>query len=233
MLIVVCDDHQVFLNKIKEYLDNVEYFKNSEYVFCGSGEELLACFEGKKVDFVFLDVDLPGISGLDAGKRINEISPRTIIIFVSNYPQYAIDAFDCNATSYLLKGFDEQRFGKTVEKAISKYKTLNSSLCLKTGNGIVNLFPDEIYYVEYLRKYCIYHTENNAYSVRCALQEALEELAVFGFYQTYQCYLINLSRVKSINTSSVILEDGTELPLRRGSSKELIKEYSAFMKRRV
>lgn len=234
MNIAICDDDKVFREKIKTQLIDVEFFKDSDYVFCQTGEELLEAYNPQNpFDFVFLDVDMPKMNGLEAGEKINKLSPKTIIIFVSSYPQYAIDAFDCNATSYLLKGSDQEKFNKTIEKAIYKYKNLNTQICLKTGAGITNLKPDELFYIEYSEKYCHYHTANEVYSVRQPLMEALKDLAPFGFIQTYQCYVTNLSKIKKIQSSSVILVNDTELPIKRGTSKDLIKEYTNYMNTRL
>lgn len=234
MNIAICDDDKVFREKIKMQLLEVDFFKECDYVFCETGEHLLKEFKpDNPFDFVFLDVDMPGINGLVAGEQLNKLSPKTIIIFVSSYPQFAIDAFDCNATSYLLKGSKQEKFDKTIEKAIYKYKNLNTQISLKTGGGITNLRPDEIFYVEYAEKYCNYYTANAIYSVRQPLMEALKDLAPFGFIQTYQCYITNLSKIKKIQTSSIILVNNTELPIKRGTSKDLIKEYTNYMNKRL
>lgn len=234
MTVAICDDDKVFREKIKTQLIDVEFFSNSNYIFCETGEELLKAYNPQvPFDFIFLDIDMPGINGLAVGEKINKLSPKTIIVFVSSYPQFAIDAFDCNAIGYLLKGCAQNKFNRTIEKAISKYKDFHSQICLKAGNEMVNLQVNDILYIEYLRKYCQYHTANAVYAVRQQLFEALKELRPFGFMQTYQCYVINLSKVKKIQTSNVVLVDNTELPIKRSSSKELIKEYTKYMNMRV
>lgn len=233
MNIAICDDDKVFREKIRTQLSEVEFFKNSNYTFCETGEDLLKSFDSTQpFDFVFLDVDMPKMNGLEAGETLNKLSPKTIIIFVSSYPQFAIDAFDCNAIGYLLKGCNQEKFNRTIEKAIYKYKDLNVQLHLKTGTEMVKVDLNTIFYVEYSRKYCQYHTANSIYAVRQQLHEALTELYPFGFIQIYQCYIVNLAKIKKIQTSSVVLEGDTELPIKRGTSKELIKKYNDYMTKR-
>ena len=233
MNIAICDDDKAFRDKVRDDLRDFDFFGGARYTFYSNGEMLLDDFKpDEPFDFVFLDVDMPLMSGIAAGERLSKLSPRTILIFVSNYPQYAIDAFDCNATSYLLKGYTKEKLVKTVEKAMCKYTNLHSQISLKIPNGIVNVEPHRILYVEYVKKYCEYHTLDDVYSVRQPLIDALNVLEPFGFMQIYQCYAINLSKIKKIQATSVLLSNNVQLPIKRGSSKELIKEYTKFMNSR-
>ncbi len=230
MLIAVCDDNTVFWEIIKDKLLKFKFFENSEFVFFKTGKELIEAFDASSpFDFVFCDVDMPEMNGLEAGEKLKELSPKTVIVFVSSYPQYAVDAFDCNAVGYLLKGCDEARFTRTAERAIETYKRLNAQIALLTGKGIISVSPKRIVYIEYARKYCDYHMDDGeVYSVRGSLKDALSELTHFGFRQIYQCFVINMDKIQKIQRSSVLLTNGIELPIKRNLSQELIKEYMRF-----
>jgi DNA-binding LytR/AlgR family response regulator len=232
--VAICDDNKIFRDQLFARLSLIDFFKDGNYTFYENGSALVnALSPSAPFDFVFLDVDMPEMDGIEAGKRIYECSPKTIIIFISNYPQYAIEAFDCNATSYLLKEYSEERFLSTVHKAIEKYKALNAVIPLKTGSGIVNLAPTEIFYVEYTRKYCVYYTEKEVYRVRQPLQDALKPLSPFGFLQIYQCFIINLAKIKEIHSSGVTLTNNVELPIRRGFSGDVIKAYVRYRREQL
>jgi DNA-binding LytR/AlgR family response regulator len=230
MNVAICDDNLIYCKKTEIQLSSVEFFKDSDYTFFETGAELLKAVEaGSFFDFVFLDVDMPATNGLETGASLNRLSPDAIIIFLSGCPQISIDALELNAAGYLLKGCEQDKFTKTLEKAISRYKKLHSKINLKTGSEISSIQIDDVLYVEYSRKYCYYHTLNNVYSVRKPLFKVLKELKPFGFIQIYQCYVINISKIKKIQSSSVILLDNTELQIKRSSSKELIKVYTNYM----
>ena len=86
----------------------------------------------------------------------------------------------------------------------------------------------DIKYIEYFRKYCIYHTEAGEFSVRQTLANALLELNDFGFYQIYRCYIVNLKKIKEIRKNEVILSDDTKLTISRGSYSDIVNAYATY-----
>lgn len=228
MKIAILDDEKFFLEKFYNILKKHENFKTAEINLYQSGTELLEAFEKENHDIVFLDVEMPEISGIEVGEKIRRISDKTVIAFVSGYPQYALDAFDCEAVSYILKDEDEF-FDEKLRKVYKKYVRHNSRIILETGKSTVSLFLKDIKYVEYFRKYCIYHTESGDYSVRQTLLNALSELNDLGFYQIYRCYIVNLKKIREIRKNEVVLTDNTKLTVSRGSYSDIVNAYATYM----
>ena len=109
--ICICDDDSAYRQKLYALLEGTALLGNAEYSFYDNGAKLISDYEsGARFDLVFLDVDMPECSGIETGKHISSSDPKAIIIFVTSYPQYAIDAFECSAFHYLLKDCDPERF---------------------------------------------------------------------------------------------------------------------------
>lgn len=227
MKIAILDDEKFFLDKFYGFLKDHQCFKTAEVSLYLSGKKLLADYEKEHFDIVFLDVEMPEISGIEIAGKIREQSDKTIIAFISSYPQYALDAFDCEASSYILKG-EEVRFNEKLQKVYKKYLRQNKYILLETGTGATKVPLKEIRYIEYSRKYCIYHTESGKFMVRRSLATALSEISDFGFYQVYRCYIVNLNKIKEIQKDRVILFDDTKLQISRGSYTDVVNAYATY-----
>ncbi len=228
MKVAILDDEKVFLESFKEKLWEHEHFKKAELNIYTDSKKFLDDFFKEGFDVVFLDVEMPGISGIEIGKTICEKSRQTVIAFVSSYPEYALDAFDCDAVGYIIKGENEFLKNK-LDKVYKKYLRRNKTFVLETGKGNVNMLLTDIFYIEYFRKYCIYHTATGDYSVRRTLKNVLDELSEFGFYQVYRCFVVNLQKIKEIRKTEIILQNNVKLTVSRGIYTEIVDAYATYM----
>lgn len=227
MKVAIIDDEKFFLDKFYNILKEHENFNTAEFKLYQNGEKFLNDYIADPFDIVFLDVEMPEISGIEIGEKIRKINNKTVIAFVSSYPKYALDAFDCEAASYILKS-EEQFFNEKITKVYKKFLRHNRHIILETGTGTIKIMLTDIKYIEYFRKYCIYHTESGDYSVRKALSTALNELNDFGFYQIYRCYIVNLKKIKEIWKDQVVLSDKTKLQISRGTYADVVNAYATY-----
>lgn len=116
--------------------------------------EALAYLNSQPVDLLFLDINMPAMSGIDLAKRI---PPTVMVIFTTSYSEYAVEGFNLDAVDYLLKPFTFNRFEQALDKAIRLRETVQNtqdeSLFLKANYGVVKLSPAEILFVEGLDNY--------------------------------------------------------------------------------
>ena len=233
--IAMCDDETMFLQtyqkkvselfqehnvdcKIDTYTDTVRFLEHCEKT---------------SYDLIFLDIDMPGIDGLELGKRLNSYCKKAIIIFVTNHEKYAIDAFDCDACGYLLKNCDEGRFSDTIEKAIRRYRALNQNIFLDTETGTATIPVDSILHIEYSGRRCHYHTTSGEYIIRRSLNSALSELQEFGFIRIHQYRIVNLAKIRMIQKNSLVLVDNSIIELSRYRRNEALQKYVEFRKEKL
>ena len=232
MKIAICEDNLKELEEIKELIEKTELFAGAEYFLFSSGSELVnALSDGLYPDFAFLDVDMPGKNGIETGREINEKCEKTIIIFITAYPQYAIDAYDSSAFHYLLKTDSFDRFSSVLKKAVNKYKVLHRFYVLKTKNGPVKLEICDIYYVEHYKKQLYFHTSKGLYEVRMTLEKAYEELKSFDFCKVHQGYIVNMEKEVMFGKEDVCLDNGEKVSVSLRKRSDAVKAYAKYLER--
>lgn len=234
MHIAICEDVRSEQIKLYNRLKQTELFSNTncEFSFFNKGDDLIKDYEeGKRYDLIFLDVDMPGFNGIETGKLINSFANETIIIFFTNYEQYALDAFDCNAFHYLLKNASEEKFNSVICKAIEKHKLYHHYMIIKTKNGTYKLNASDIYYIECVQKHLYFHMKDNYYITTQKLYEVYGLLSSAGFYQVHQGYIVNFDKIKSIKYSEITLDNDKKVAISVRRYSEVVKAYNEYIER--
>ena len=187
--------------------------------------------KGMRYDFVFLDIDMPQVTGIELGKKINVKDPDAIIIFVTSYSQYAIEAFDCHAFNYLLKDADDNRFDFVLLKAIKSYQKAHKSILITTKDGAFRIEISRIYYVECCQKHIIFHLKERQFSTKQTLREVYGLLAQHDFCQVHQGYIVNWEKAVSISAKNVVLDNGEKVMISVRKYREVLSSYSEYVKR--
>ncbi|MCX7695528.1 MAG: LytTR family DNA-binding domain-containing protein [Caloramator sp.] len=206
--------------------------------------------ENDNFDVVFLDINIPGGSGIELGKIIKKKNNKTDIVFITAYDEYAIKAFEYNALDYILKPLDEKRFDETVNRIRDSFNRKNNDIyninekieeimkkvlkekektipCEVNGKIVLLNIEDIIYFFIEQDK-TIIKTFNNRYETKFTLNE-LEEMT--GFLRTHRSFLVNPVKVKEIHpwfngTYKMIMKDkdNSEIPVSRSKSR-YVREY--------
>ena len=232
MKIAICEDNLKELEEIKIMLEKTKLFDGAEYYLYPTGDELCRATEnGERFDFVFLDVDMPGKNGIETGKEICKKSEKSIIIFITAYPQYAIDAYDCNAFHYVLKTDSYERVFGILKKAFNKYKILNRFYTIETKVGPVKLGVEELYYIECCRKHLIFYTSKGKYESRMPLKKALDDLSGLDFFRIHQGFIVNLQKIVGFLGNDALLDNGEKVMVSVRKRKDALKAYSEYIER--
>lgn len=166
-------------------------------------------------DIIFIDIQMPVMSGLD---YVASATVNSIIIIVTAFEQYAVSGFDLNVCDYLLKPVPYQRFMKAVEKAIhileySSELSLGNYLFVKTDRIIRRVFISDIICLEALENYVRLHAASDRLVTRSTLKTILSKLPGGKFAQIHKSFVVNLMHISAVMSDSVQLDNGTELPL--------------------
>lgn len=173
-----------------------------------------------QVDIVFLDVDMPEISGLDVA---DIISPHTAVIFTTAYPNYAVQAFEKNGSDFLLKPISFERFTKSVTKVqnlirskkMSEHQPEDENFFINPGikGRIIQLSYSEIIYIEGLKNYVVLYTIDGKHITYLSMREIEKLLPMSRFTRIHKSYIVNIEKIKSIDGNNVILSPSIELPI--------------------
>jgi two-component system, LytTR family, response regulator len=207
------DDEPPALELIKEYVSRFSQLKLLQ-VFddAVAGNEFL---KKEKIDLLFIDINMPDISGLDLVRSLEE---PPMIIFTTAHKKFAIDGFELNAIDYLLKPVSFERFEKAVNKAIEyfEYKKkpadLPDSLFVYAEYRMIKIPLGDIEYIESLEDYIRIHIRNaKPVMSLLTMKKVLEKLPAPAFRRIHRSYIIAVDKVKSVLNRKVMLASGTEL----------------------
>lgn len=233
MKIAICDDNNAERLAIKQMIKSNPVCQNVSISDFADGTTLLNTHSAEHYDIIFMDVDMPNRTGIEIGRQLRQNDANTILIFVTSYPQYAIEAYDCDAFHYLLKPINKEKFEQTLHKAVNKYATLNARVSLDTKNGMIVTNVSDIFYVECLHHKLIYYTTEGSYTVRDSLSNALNMLLPHGFCQTHQGFIVNMNKIKKITSNEAILVNGMSVMISVRRQKEVERIFTNYLEKNL
>ncbi|MCJ7448101.1 MAG: LytTR family transcriptional regulator DNA-binding domain-containing protein [Bacteroidales bacterium] len=243
---VIIEDEAPAREIIKYYLKDLDYIE--VIADCADGFSGLKTISTMKPDLVFLDIQMPRLTGIELLEVLTE---KPEIIFTTAYDQFAIRAFELNAVDYLLKPFPKRRFLEAVKKATDKIRTGTGNkepvsqllakmpepaspvnrIVVRKGNAI-NLIPvEQIKYVEAQDDYVmVYHSGGKALKQQ-TMKFYEENLPKTDFVRIHRSYIVKVTELKRIepygkDTHVAILQSGDKLPVSRAGYKHLKEELN-------
>ena len=176
---------------------------------------------------------MPELNGIEVGNCIYEMDKKVIIIFVSNYPQFAIEAFDCNAFYYLLKTDTNEKFETVISRAMDMFRVTHADYTVKDADGAIRIPISEICYIESYKKHLLVHTLNGEIIVQDSLKRALKELSAHGFCQTHKCVLVNLNHIMRFRREGILMRNGDMVVVSVRKRTEVRRVFSEYIERMV
>lgn len=187
------------------------------------------CISTKSVDLVFLDIEMPVINGFDL---LDGLKVKPQIIFITSKAEYALKAFDYNATDYLHKPLSKERFNQAVTKAVNLF-TLNKESDVEDENFIfiksnlkkLKLFTSKIRWIEAFGDYVKIITEDDSHLVLSTMKAFEKELPKDKFIRVHKSYIINILKINTYNSKYAEI-DTFKIPLSRSKKDTLIEALS-------
>ena len=184
--------------------------------------DAIAFVNSTRPDLVFMDIDIPGLSGLELARRIKSIVP--ICIFVTSHGEYALDGFELSALDYVVKPFTSERFAQTY-KRLTEYREMKQqalayealiekeSLFIKEGYEKIRLLLSDIIYLEAMQDYTKVVTSTKKHMVNMPLSRFLEQFNDNIFLRIHRSYALLPSQVRELKTNEIIIKNGYCLPI--------------------
>lgn len=200
---VIVEDNGEMRNALKKTLSEIPII--SLVGEAANGDEGFQLIVNSKPDIVFLDVDLPGKSGLDIAKLVYEMDKkkeksRTFIVFATGYEEFAINAFEYYAFDYLVKPFNLDRIKETVRKihsTISGHKR-DHKVIVKTESGLTLVSMDEILFVTKEGRSTFIYTADQSIKIVDTLESFEKNLRGDVFLRTHKSYIVNTTKIKEV-----------------------------------
>lgn len=214
--IAICDDEPLALeavsDKIKVYMGEMEL----PYVLSkfSSGEELLSGISKTNAvfDVVFLDIKMGDINGIDTARAIRKNNDSTAIVFVTALKEYAIDAFDVNASNYLLKPIEDKKLFSTLDKVLVHGALQLNYLTIGSADKIEMVPFKSIVYCEVLNHRIFVYEKDNMREYAGKIEKLEQELDN-RFFRCHRSYIVNLTFVESYKDGIAYLVSSEKLPV--------------------
>jgi len=196
--ILIVDDEELARARLQRMLGTLEYSQIQE---ASDADEAIEMFKKEHFDLVFLDINMPKITGLELGYELKYINPDVSIIFQTAYEEHALKAFDIGAVAYLVKPYSIEQLKQALERIkVQKVTDEDLRLLSKLGDNYLLLKPEEIHYVKADLSEVMIRTAKGFSYYGQKISDLYSRLEPFGFVKIHRSYLINTNEIKEIET---------------------------------
>ena len=208
MRILICDDDDLTIKQIRKYcqffFDKIEA-KCPELVCFSDGETPLSD-EGEK-DILFLDIEMPGMNGIDVGNELKMRNENIIIFIVTSHSEYLDEAMRFHVFRYLSKPLDKQRFFRNMKDAVDLYNSTTVKIPIETKQGVHTLPASSIVAIEAQGRKITVHTVKGDFESVHTIKYWENLLPKNHFFQTHRSFIINFEHVTDFDHTLVHMSD--------------------------
>lgn len=218
MKCLIIDDEPIAREGIQMLVDEIPFLKTDKSF--GNAIEALEYLYFHEVDLLFLDIEMPGMSGLEF---IKSLKKDPFIILTTAYPQYALEAYELDVIDYLVKPIRVDRFIKAINKVkeihdlrqaamFEPEKIEEDYVFIRSDRKLIKLHFEEIKFIKGLKDYVMIHTTSGKYLTAMNVKTILAQLPSEIFMRCSKSYIVNTKLIKEIETDTIVIE-GQEIPL--------------------
>lgn len=232
--IILCDDNDVFLEKFRtEIHASLKKTKTTTVVHTYSSAEEIPTTMMADADILFLDIDFTdkNYTGIDIAKKIREVNDHAVIVFVTNYIEYAPDGYEVQAFRYLLKSDIESKLERCLQQILEKMQSVQETVLINSAGETMELPLSDILYIESQLHNAIIYIQapgfDSAKEVRVysSLANLEQQLSEKGFLRVQKSYLVNMRRIAKYQCAEALLDNGTVLKVSQKMYAEQKKKY--------
>lgn len=230
--IVIVDDDKESRNDLDNFM--ARYMSDKDIAYrVDMLDDGIAFFSGSKVDYdiIFLDIKMPLMDGMEAAKKLRANGCGAQIIFVTNMAEYAINGYEVDAISFILKPVSYFSFCGAMDKAlkaVERDKAENVRLVISTRNNTITVPASSIFYVEVQGHDMILHTSGGDITCRKTLKEVAGKLEAADFTACNSYAMVNMQYVTSISGNDIFVK-GVKLPISRRKKSELLEKFMKYL----
>ena len=221
---LVVDDEPIARDGMMEYIGQIDYL--NPVAQCKSAAEAAGLLQKNKIDLVFIDIQMPKLSGIEFVKAL---ANPPLIIFTTAYSEYALEGFELDVVDYLLKPISFARFLKSVEKAQSYLHARNKEISItqdfffiKCNGKIEKIIMADVIYIEAMSNYVIIHTRQKKYITYMTFSGIEEQLPAHLFVRIHKSFLVAIPAIQTIDGNEVITNQ-VRLPMSKNYRNEVMR----------
>lgn len=238
--VAICDDVPEQLSLFQAYAKAWAGSKKlpAEFLVCRNADQFFFHWEEKKnTDILLLDIEMPGMSGIDMAKKLRTLGDDVQIIFVTGVPDYVFEGYEVEAVSYVLKPVKREQLFSCLDRAWERLKRQEPVLFVSAAGETAKIKLADICYVESAAHDTLIFCkgQDEPYRSKSGITELAEELVQKGsrFFKLHRSYLVSIPYIRRITKKEVMLENGVMLPIARGKWEELNRKYLEYYRREM
>lgn len=186
MKIAICDDQQIFIDRLKKLITSEE---TETHIF-HSGDELL----NSNIDFdiVLLDIEMPGTDGLGVAAKLYQKNRKTLLLFITSHREYSTKGYEFRAFRYVLKSEPDDFVKRNIDDAINEYKNYDFYITVNYKGEYARIVSNHITYIEAFGHTITVHTIDKDYTGQNKFKDICKMLTEHGFIQCHKSYIVNM-----------------------------------------
>ena len=228
--IAIVEDEIDFSVQLQNFLEQYQKENNIRIkisVFC-DGMEILDGYE-PVYDVILMDIEMPGMNGMDAAAQIRNTDADVVIMFITNVASYAIRGYEVGALDFVMKPLTYYAFSMRFARVLKRVRQREQQQILLTlPDGVKKLEIQQIYYVEVQNRILHYHTDEGEYCVRGTMQSVEQALELHPFVKCNHWYIVNLKHVSEVRRNTVVV-GGHMLEISRRNRTPFLKALADYV----
>lgn len=207
-------------NVQKKYSFHIERYR--------SAEDFLEKYDSG-FDVVFMDIELNGMDGVRAAKKLREFDEQVVLIFVTNMKKYVVSGYEVGALNYIVKPINFFSFSLTMDRCMRRLESRGAdSICVKIPYGFKKIQCSDIYYVDIVKHELLFHTVSGGVKTYGNLKEWENKLESFGFVRCNASAIVNLRHVESVIGDDIHI-GGDVIRISRTKKKSFLETFTMFI----
>lgn len=223
------EDRDRLYRQIRRFWD--ESFLKTQITCYAGAEQFCAAEDLRALDLVFLDIYMPGVSGIELAEQIRSVNPDCMFVLVSTSKDFIHESYDLGALYYLIKPYADGDIQKVLRLVRAQKAMRPQTVEFLTAKDRILLRTGDILYVDLLRHYVQFHLKNEViktYTLKFAdVQKALASFPCF--LVCFRCILVNMEHVDKIDGRDFVLSNGERLPIKREWFAQVQNTYTNYL----
>lgn len=228
MQIYVCDDEPKIL---KDLADKIKYYMpQDDVVSFSSGKELLNRLQEQGCDLLFLDIDMPDITGMDIAGKLTELDAKPLFVFVTGHDELVYESLQYHPFGFIRKSFFDGEIEKVLKDCEMELRERRKHFHFRMGNRDVSLLLSDIVYFESDSNYMKVYTQAESFRFRSTVTAVENSLTDHGFIRVHKGFLVNQSAVKIIGKDELEMINGDFVPFGKNFVEEAKQKLLRYMR---
>lgn len=228
MNLFLCDDeHQILADMAEKAAIALPHAALRTF---SSGKTLLSHLKVETCDILLLDIDMPGLTGLEVAKELSDLKKKPLLVFVTSHDELVYDSFQYHPFAFIRKSKFDTEIAAVLNDCAKELESTEQHFCFRTDGNEVCLSVQDILYFEAEGNYLKIYTTDGEYRFRSTLSSVENTLQGCGFLRIHKGFLLNQSAIRLLHQEEATLQNGTTLPIGKSYAKSAKEQLLRYMR---